>query len=490
MFNTVFFSATKALGVGAIMTAAALMVGCSQTPDDGQGPKGLLDPTAVGNWNQNKGKPLVVPILTNLDILPEDSANGDFGNARPPKASDLVATAVDYKIGRNDLVTVSITDLVGTGVETSTTKRVSESGNVSLPLVGTVQVLGLTEPEAERTVAGAYANANLIQNANVQVVVTEARARTFSVMGAVQAPGQYAIVSSDFRVLDAMVLARGATSSIGIDTIYIVRKIKTEGEGQGADQPANKGDQAQPSPNVLQPQSDAGDTARPQQLAKAVYLQAEGEPAKPMAEGVISIDGQEKPVAGPAANATADQPAGADANQAMGDQPKAFDGFNDLKEPTDRHVIAIDYAALKSGQLKYNVVIQPDDMIIVPEPAIGEYYMAGHVLRTGAYSLTGRKITLKQAIAAASMFDALAIPSRTEIVRRLPGDREVFVRVDLDKIFAGQQSDIYLKPNDVVNVGTNAAAPFLAAIRGAFRFTYGFGFLYDRNFYDDNNINN
>jgi polysaccharide biosynthesis/export protein len=31
-------------------------------------------------------------------------------------------------------------------------------------------------------------------------------------------------------------------------------------------------------------------------------------------------------------------------------------------------------------------------------------------------------------------------------------------------------------------VGTNALAPFLAAIRGSFRFTYGFGFLYDRNF--------
>ena len=37
-----------------------------------------------------------------------------------------------------------------------------------------------------------------------------------------------------------------------------------------------------------------------------------------------------------------------------------------------------------------------------------------------------------------------------------------------------------------MNVGTNALAPFLAAIRNGFRVTYGFGFLYDKNFADNN----
>ncbi len=54
--------------------------------------------------------------------------------------------------------------------------------------------------------------------------------------------------------------------------------------------------------------------------------------------------------------------------------------------------------------------------------------------------------------------------------------------MDLDKIFAGHAPDIYLKPNDSIMVGTNMIAPFLSALRGAFRITYGFGFLYDRNF--------
>jgi hypothetical protein len=60
----------------------------------------------------------------------------------------------------------------------------------------------------------------------------------------------------------------------------------------------------------------------------------------------------------------------------------------------------------------------------------------------------------------------------------------LFVRVDLPKIFAGEAPDFYLRPYDTVNVGTNAFMPFLTSLRGAFRFTYGFGFIYDRNYYD------
>jgi len=58
----------------------------------------------------------------------------------------------------------------------------------------------------------------------------------------------------------------------------------------------------------------------------------------------------------------------------------------------------------------------------------------------------------------------------------------VFVRINISKIWAGQQPDIYLKPNDIVFVGTDFIAPFVAAVRNSFRFTYGFGFLYDRDF--------
>ncbi|KKK67476.1 hypothetical protein LCGC14_2953700, partial [marine sediment metagenome] len=54
--------------------------------------------------------------------------------------------------------------------------------------------------------------------------------------------------------------------------------------------------------------------------------------------------------------------------------------------------------------------------------------------------------------------------------------------IKLNDIMAGKEPDVFLKPNDVLAVGTYWAAPFMAVWRNAFRMTYGFGFIYDRNF--------
>jgi len=161
--------------------------------------------------------------------------------------------------------------------------------------------------------------------------------------------------------------------------------------------------------------------------------------------------------------------------------------FEDLPAPEHTRVIKIPLDKLKNGDLRYNVAIHPHDTIIVPPGVVGFYYLSGHVNQGGVFQFSGQKVTLKGAIAAARGLDGLAIPQRTDIVRKIGPNQEMYYRVDLAKVFAGQAPDIYLKPNDHVMVGTNFIAPFLAAVRGGFRMTYGFGFLYDRNFaYSDN----
>ena len=167
--------------------------------------------------------------------------------------------------------------------------------------------------------------------------------------------------------------------------------------------------------------------------------------------------------------------------------PKIFQ-FDDVENPTDVRVIRVPIDQLRQyGELKYNIVIRPSDMIIVPDPTTGVYYFGGHVFRAGVFSLSGTEVTLKQAWIAAGGADDFAFPNRTEVIRRIGSNREVCVRVDLSKILALSEPDIYLKPNDVVFVGTHFIAPFVAAVRNSFRFTYGFGFLYDRNFYNGPN---
>lgn len=452
---------TKTLVLACTAVVLAVGTGCET--------KSFIDPSELGRLKKD---PLVLPILDSLETGVEEPIDL-FADAGEIQAEDLVATDTDYVIGKNDLVNISVTDVVAPGVETVKSQRVSETGFVSLPLVGTLPAAGLTEAELEKAIQEKYRSSNLIQSANVSVTVTEARARTFSVIGNVSAAGQYAILQSDFRMLDAMVLFKDV--GLNSDFIYVIRKAKSETPASATTHPADAG--AATGEDLLAPPTD--DVAAP---ATQASLEPTTDVAQEDTGKYVIVDGKPVMVDGAVSDdSTATMAAAAT-------QP--FGGFQALSEPADKRVIRVPVTPLKNGELKYNVVIRAGDMLVVPAPVTGEYYMGGHVARVGVYSLTGRKITIKQAVVAAGMLDSVAMPYRTDIIRRIGPSKEIWARVDLDAIYDGRQPDIFLKPNDIVHVGTNAFAPFLAAIRGGFRFSYGLGFLYDKNFSDDNNNNN
>lgn len=155
------------------------------------------------------------------------------------------------------------------------------------------------------------------------------------------------------------------------------------------------------------------------------------------------------------------------------------------QEPdTGTRLIRIPAERLLAGDSRYNIVIKPGDTIHVPVDVVGEFCIMGHVNRPGYFNMTGRPMTLKMAIAAAGGLGPLAWPKKVEVVRRIGKKREVTVMLDLDKIASGEQPDVFIKPNDLINVGTHATSRWRAILRNAFRATYGFGFVYDRNFAD------
>ncbi|MFH1615665.1 MAG: polysaccharide biosynthesis/export family protein [Planctomycetota bacterium] len=149
-----------------------------------------------------------------------------------------------------------------------------------------------------------------------------------------------------------------------------------------------------------------------------------------------------------------------------------------------RRVIKISADKLLGGDPRYNIVIKAGDTISVPLDVVGFYYVWNNFNRQGEYPLTGRSMTLKMAVAAAGGLGPLAWPQKVEVVRRLAENKEEIVLVDLKKIAEGSQPDFFMKPKDIINVGTHPTARWLAVLRNAFRATYGFGFIYDRNFAD------
>ena len=147
-------------------------------------------------------------------------------------------------------------------------------------------------------------------------------------------------------------------------------------------------------------------------------------------------------------------------------------------------VIKIPRQYLFSGDPRFNVIIKAGDTIVVPSDSIGEFAIMGNVMRQGYYNLTGRPMTLMQAIAAAGGLGELASPENVEVRRRIGNKHEEIVMVNLKKIAEGLQPDFFIKENDTINVGTDSAATWLHVLRNAFGASYGFSMNYARNFAD------
>lgn len=159
-------------------------------------------------------------------------------------------------------------------------------------------------------------------------------------------------------------------------------------------------------------------------------------------------------------------------------------GWAKAEKKDQVRIIALNLKLLEQGDYRQNIVIRENDIIRIPSLEIGEWFIMGEVLRPGAYSLTGRKVTIKMALASAGNLGPLAWPENSVLIRRIGKNQEQMIPINIESILRGTEADIYLKPNDIIAVGTHWSTSFLAVMRNAFRMSYGFGFIYDRNFAD------
>jgi polysaccharide export outer membrane protein len=184
----------------------------------------------------------------------------------------------------------------------------------------------------------------------------------------------------------------------------------------------------------------------------------------------------------PVAEGSSDMP-----GLATGDKARARAANRDKQRSVNANrVIEVDYTKLVRGASSLNVIIRPDDVIYCDTGEVGVVYIGGEISRPGVYNLpTSGKLTLSRLVDAAGGLSQIAIPERVDLIRRLNGDREACVRVNLAAIRNRAEPDIFMRPDDHVIIGTNFWATPLAVIRNGFRMTYGFGFLVDRNWGND-----
>lgn len=124
-----------------------------------------------------------------------------------------VAGGSDYRIGRQDLLEIRVFDLE----ELDQTVRVSDDGSISLPLLGRLQVAGLSKSELERHLARLL-EARYVRNPQVTVFVKEYESKKIAVSGAVKKPGTYEMLG-DKTLLEMISLAGGLDAEYGRDIV-------------------------------------------------------------------------------------------------------------------------------------------------------------------------------------------------------------------------------------------------------------------------------
>ncbi len=113
-------------------------------------------------------------------------------------------------IGAGDLVEMSVFDTP----ELSGKLRVSNTGDVILPLVGTVHLQGLTAGDAQTLIRQKFIAGGFLKDPQVTVFISEYATQGVSVVGEVHKPGNYPAFGTH-RLLDYLSLAEGLTPMAG-----------------------------------------------------------------------------------------------------------------------------------------------------------------------------------------------------------------------------------------------------------------------------------
>lgn len=123
----------------------------------------------------------------------------------------------EYIIGPKDLLEIKVFELP----ELNQTVRVSEDGSITLPLLGSVKVGGLTKDGVEEKLK-MLLEARWLKSAQVSVFIKEYQSRRVAVIGAVEKPGMYELIGR--QTLLQVISEAGGFKENAANEIYVLRE--------------------------------------------------------------------------------------------------------------------------------------------------------------------------------------------------------------------------------------------------------------------------
>lgn len=122
----------------------------------------------------------------------------------------------DYQLAAGDAIRIQVFQNPDLSLET----RVSENGSITYPLIGAVELGGLSIAKAEARIAEALQKGGFIRQPQVSIVLVQIRGNQISVLGQVNRPGRFPLETANTRLSDMLATAGGITPT-GDDKIIV-----------------------------------------------------------------------------------------------------------------------------------------------------------------------------------------------------------------------------------------------------------------------------
>jgi len=354
-----------------------------------------------------------------------------------PLPSSLAGGEEEYVVGVDDVLHIQVWD----NKDLDQDVPVRADGKISFPLAGEVQASGLTVPQLTNLLTAKLSKS--VRNPNVSVIVKEMRSYRVHFVGEVGKPGVYPIQVGT-PLLHAVTLAGGPAEGADLSAAYVVRgdkrilvdlrRLLQEGD-LSQNIPLQTGD------TVVVPKIAA--SSNPQDvLERRVYIL--GKVQKP---GVYALR-QELPIL--------------HAIFLAGGLVEPEANLSGVYVIRGKERIAVDLRRLiQKGDLSQNVMIRPEDTVVVPEGGTlqSSVFIMGEITKPGSYP-QAEALTLMKLVSLAGGFTRFAAPSRITIIRengvadQNSKKQQIRLRVNFSAIQRNPKDnpDLTLEPGDVVVV--------------------------------------
>jgi polysaccharide export outer membrane protein len=126
--------------------------------------------------------------------------------------------AGDYRLGAGDAIRIAVFQNPDLTLES----RISDSGTITYPLIGIVDLGGLTVVAAEQKLANLLKDGGFVVDPQLSITLVQVRGSQVSLLGLVNRPGRYPLEQAKMKVTDVLALGGGIVQGVGAESIVLV----------------------------------------------------------------------------------------------------------------------------------------------------------------------------------------------------------------------------------------------------------------------------